>query len=228
MALAERPALRSALAIIVEEALGAVLAPRRCGEVVDEALEAGGLDTMPDRPMAMRIFLEGPLFSVLTRHMSVPDAIELVSQVRGALDLALSLSSDDRPVSDVRERPALPAARTSAFVVTNASVVVFLLADVLGDAVDVLTVAPSELRGRLAVDAPRLVIVDRRYPSVDTSICATLKRMPASGVVVWWAAEVAEQLTVGRLLRGGPRVVTTAPDLTLADLGALCRDLLDG
>lgn len=216
--------------MIVEEVLGAVLAPKRQRETLDEALATADLDAIPDRPSALRVFVDGALFATLARHLEVSDALELVAQIRASLDLALSTTPDDRPSSDIRDRMRLDDAPSRVFVVTQASLVVFLLQDVLGDDVEVMPVgSAATLRDRLRRfgGQPLLIVVDRKHPCAGTGICELLaEELGSSSTVVWWGAHGAESETVERLLRGGPKLVPCAFDLQLADLGDVCRGLL--
>lgn len=220
-----------AFGLIVEEALGAVFAPARLYEVLDESLRTADVPTIPEAPTALRVFIEGALFSTLCRHLDMGDALEIVAQIRSALELALTTTPDERPSSAVRERITLPAPPARLIVVTNASLVVFLLGDILGDGVDVVPVTNgADLRDRVHRfrDMPLLVVVDRKHPCVDTSVCDTLLReLDARSTVVWWAGDPAEQRLVTSLLAGGPKLVRCDPDLRLADLGALCRQLTE-
>ncbi len=220
------------LALIVEEALGAVLAPARRLEIVDEALSTAGLDAIPDQPSSLRVFVEGALFSVLARHLEVSDALELVAQIRAALELALNSTDEDRAVSDVRERITLPAPPNRTLVVTGASLVVFLLGDVIGEHVEVLAVSnEDDLRDwlRRSAGSSMMVVVDRKHPCVEPSVCELLRaELSEQSTVVWWGAEPEEHVTVNGILAGGPRTITCDADLRLADLGELCRRLLEG
>lgn len=219
-------------ALLVEEALAAILAPARRREILGEALESADVDDIPDQPMALRVFLEGALFTTLARHLEVSDALELVAQIRSTLELAMANAPDERPRSEVRERITLPAPPTTALVLTNASLVVFLLADALGDApVEVVPVSNrSELEDRLRRMAGRslLVVVDRKHACVDVSVCSELRdELDPFSTVVWWGARGAERTMASAMLAGGPRMIACEADLGLADLGELCRRLVD-
>jgi hypothetical protein len=200
-------------------------------DILDESLRAAELTTIPERPTALRIFIEGALFATLTRHLEVADALEIVSQIRATLELALSATPDDRPTSAVRDRITLPAPPARVIVVTNASLVVFLLGDTLGDGVDVVPVSnASDLcdRVRRFRGAPLLVVIDRKHPCVDASICEMLLReLDPRSTVVWWAAEPGEQELVAEQLCGGPMLVPAEHSLPLAELGDLCRRLTE-
>lgn len=216
------------LAAVLDEALGAVLSPGIRGDVLTEAVAVGGLDAVPRDPSEMRLFLEGPLFSTLARHIAISDALELLSQVRSALELALG-HSDEAPRSDIRERP-WPArtARTTALVVTPAAEALFFLADLLGEDVDVVSVASaSELRQQLARGTPRLVLVDRRQ-GVDPQVYdVLLDRLTRSPVVLLWGGAAVDRAN-DSTLSARLRLVTTPPTLRLGELGALCLELLHG
>lgn len=219
------------LALIVEEALSAVLAPDRRDTVLHEALTAAGVEQVPERPSSLRVFVEGALFSVLARHLEVSDALELVAQIRSALELALSTAEDERPKSDVRDRITLPAPPARVLVVTGASLVVFLLGDVVGENVEVVPVTSAgEVRDRLRrwAGTPLLVVVDRKHACVDASICPVLReQLGDRSTVVWWGAPSDEQTVVTSMLLGGPRAITCDADMRLADLGQLCARLLE-
>lgn len=219
----------ASLGAIVEEVLGAVLAPTRLYEVLDEALRTAELPAVPEQPASVRVFVEGALFSALARQLDVANALEIVAQIRSALELALASMPDERPSSEVRERITLPAPPARTLVVSNASLVVFLLGDMLGDGVDVVPVgSAADLADRLRRfgEAPLLVVVDRKHPCVDTSICGLLaESLDVHSTVVWWTDDVDEQARVSALLSGGPILVATDPDTRLADLGELCRRL---
>lgn len=218
-----------AFPLIVEEALGAVLAPAILYEVLEEALRAAELTTIPDQPSSLRVFLEGPVFSTLTQYVSVPDALEVVAQVRSALELALASTPEERPSSEVRERITLPAPPARVVVVTSASLVVFLLADELGDDIDVVPVATAgDLmdRARRFGDRPLLIVVDRRHPAVEASVCEDLARaLHPKHTVVWWTDDPDEHEWASRQLEGGPTVVRFRRGMGLADLARLCRRL---
>ena len=216
--------------MLIDEALGAVLAPALRREVVFEALDAAEIDVVPNEANDLRLFVEGALFSTLTRHLEVRDALELIAQIRATLELALGSAPDEPPRSDVRARITLPAPPTTTLVVTSASLVVFLLADMLGDTVDVVAVSRhAELRDRLrrTGGAPLLVVIDRKHAGVDVSVCELLREeLDASSSVVWWGASTAERTMATAFLSGGPRLVACEPSVGLADLGELCRTLL--
>ncbi len=216
---------------IVDEGLGAILAPERHTRIVDEALTLAGLEEMPGRPTALAAFVEGALFSSLSRHLEVSEALELVSQLRATMELALKLP-EDRSSVDVRERITFMAQPARALVATQSSLVFFLLQDVLGERSDVSAfVTPAELRHALRGSArqPLMVVVDRKHAGFDLCLSADLSmELDSRDVVVWWGADQREQAEIVRVLRGGPRVIACDGDLCLADLGALCFGLLDG
>ncbi len=218
-----------AFPLIVEEALGAVLAPSMLHRVLEEALRSAELTSIPDQPGALRVFLEGALFSTLIQHVAVPDALEMVAQVRSALELALASAPDDRPTSDVREKITLPAPPARVIVVTSASLVVFLLADELGDDIDVVPVSTeADLLDRLQrfAERPLLVVVDRRHPAVEAAVAEELaSRLGARHSVVWWTDDEDEHQWVLQQLEGGPKVARFRRGMGLADLGRLCRRL---
>lgn len=216
------------LAAVLDEALGAVLSPAMRGDVLTEAVAVAGLDAVPRDPSEMRLFLEGPLFSTLARHIAISDALELLAQVRAALELALG-HADEAPRSDVRERPWPPgAARTTALVVTPAAEALFFLADLVGEDVDVLSVASaSELRQQLSRGAPRLVLVDRRTGVAPDVYDVLLERLSRSTIVLLWGGAAVDRAN-DSTLAGRLRLVTTPPHLRLGELGALCQELLHG
>lgn len=223
-----RPAVHP-YAAIVEEALSVVLAPDRRSDVVFDALVIAGLTTLPERPTSMRIFVEGALFSSLAKHLGVETALEIVAQIRAALEIALGVD-DKPPRSDVRERIRIeePAGPRKALVVTQASLVVFLLQDMIGDEIEVLPInSEAELKDRMPrAGEAALVVIDRKHPCVDLDSCSVLRKLSADSTVVWWGASPLEQETLHSLLSDGPRVVACDFDLRLADLGDLCRELL--
>lgn len=221
----------------MEEVLSAILSPRRLREVLDEALRIGGLTEVPDVPISLRVFIEGPLFSALSRHLGIGDALDIGAQVRAALALALRDDPASIPpvahASEVRERGAASQVPegTRVLAVTKASVVVFLLQDVLGDGVEVIPVGTERVLEdrlrRLGATAP-LIVVDRRHPAVDVDACRLLVgHASKETTVIWWAADGAEQLEVEEQLSHGPRVIPTHRDMELADLGELCRYVID-
>jgi hypothetical protein len=224
------PIPQTPFAAIIEEGLGMVLAPDRLWSVIDEALSQAGLDEIPERPSKLRVFVEGALFTTLARHLDASDALELVSQIRSSLELALAGTADERPFSDVHRRDTLPAPPSRVIVVTQASLVVFLLQDVLSDSADVVainTVAELSDRLRRLHGQPVLVVVDRKHACTDLSVCELLRvELDSDSVVVWWGAPTSEQAEVSSLLRDGPRAIACQFDLRLSDLGDLCQRLL--
>ncbi|HJL16905.1 MAG TPA: hypothetical protein RMH99_14670 [Sandaracinaceae bacterium LLY-WYZ-13_1] len=217
--------------LIVEEALATVLSPVRLDEVVSEALGMAGLHEIPERPVSLRVFVEGALFATLARHLEVSDALELVGQIRAALELALDAAPPTRPHSDVRTRLNLPPTPNRVLVVTQASLVVFLLQDVVGEDLDVVPLSDeASLRDRIRRFGGEalLVVVDRRHPCVGPGVSELLAdELGSESTVIWWGAHGAETEDVSRRLRGGPRLIGCEFDLELADLGRLCRSLLD-
>lgn len=221
------------LAALVEEALGAVLSGERLREVVDEALEIADLPEIPETAAAIRVFVEGPLFSALSHRLDMPDALEVLSQLRRSLDHALRDPAEEKSelTSDVRMRrmrlDAVPSTST-VLVATKASLVVFLLQDMLGDDVEILPVSSEEdLVDRLQ-RMPRavLLVVDRRHPCVGPSAAGKLEALIPGSQVVWWCGQPHEQTLVEGRLGAGCELVSTREDLPLADLGQLCQELL--
>jgi hypothetical protein len=215
----------------VEEVLGSILAPAQRERVLAEALELAGLEAIPETPVSLRVFVEGALFSCLSSCLDDPDALELVAQIRASLALAFRAVEDERPPSHVRQRLGpVVVAPGRVVVLTQASLVVFLLQDVLGDGVDVLPVSSlAELRDRLRRLAGQalLVIVDRKHSCVDHHVAELLaSELDASSRVIWWGSSHREQEDVTVRLYGGPSLVPSDFDLSLADLGELCRSLL--
>lgn len=215
--------------------LSAILSPRRVREVLDEALRVGGTNRVPESPVSLRVFIEGPLFSVLSRHLGIGDALDIGAQLRAALALALREApgmTHEPDTSEVRERGASHAPGSlRVLVVTKASVVVFLLQDVLGESVEVVPVGSErELEDRLRRlgGVVSLVVVDRRHAAVGPEACRLLVgHAPKETTVIWWGAQGPEQLDVEEQLQGGPRVIPTHRDMELADLGELCRYVID-
>lgn len=222
-------------ASIVEEVLSAILSPRRVREVIDEALRLGGAATVPDSPVSLRVFIEGPLFSALSRHLGIGDALDIGAQVRAALALALREevgAAVEPDTSEVRERRvSAPAQGVRVLAVTKASIVVFLLQDMLGEGVEIHPVGSEralEDRLRRLGGSPSLIVIDRRHPCVGLEACRLLVGLaPRTSTVVWWGAQGPEQLEVEERLEGGPRVIPTHRDMELADLGELCRGVIE-
>jgi len=234
-----KPRERANPSTVVVEVLSAVFAPIRLRKIVREACESAGIAQMPEAPISLRVFVEGALFSTLVRHLGVSLALDLNEQIRASLAHAREVrrGEDDEvretqevPTSDVHERR--PAAEATSgrrvLVVTQASLVVFLLQDVFGDELEVLPVSgEKELGERLARfdGQPLLVVVDRRHPCVGPGVARRLRdHLSNISAVVWWGADVDEEREVEDRLAGGPRFITTGPDLQLADLGPVCLD----
>jgi len=226
------------VALIVEEVLGAVLSPRRVREVLDDALRLGGLGKIPQSPVSLRVFIEGALFSTLSRQLGISSALDVGEQLRAALALALrdeSLRPQGPPARrDPRTRPptAPPSEPPRVLVVSQASLVVFLLQDMLGPSIEVKSLtSESDLSDALRRGAarPTLVVVDRRHPCVGPGVCKLLgEHVPERSTVVWWAAQSDEQNDVeARMARATAQLITTAHDMDLADLGELCRGVVD-
>jgi hypothetical protein len=227
---ARRPSSSPAprLSRIVDEALQSVLSPERSDEIVSEALGAAALPTVPDEPGALRVFVEGPLFACLARHLEVSDALELTGQLRGALELAFG-APPSRTRSDVRRRPTLPAEPSRVLVATRASHLVFRLHELLEERVEVLPLDDeARLRERVErVARGAVLIVDRERPGVPAELASLLAAaLPPGVTVVWWRASDAERRAVAAELAGGPRFVGCAPERALGELAAVCRDAL--
>jgi hypothetical protein len=212
-------------AVLVEEALSAVLAPARRGDVLFDAMHRAGIDEIPDHPVAMRSFVEGALFTAIARELETEQALELTSQIRATLEVAFATEvPDDRPISSVLSRTT-----RRAIIATRASLVGFLLQDALGDYVRVHVVETQralidQLR---ALREPLLVVVDRRNACVDEQSCAVLgAALDPRSTVVWWGASEEERLRVRRGLAEGPRAIVCESELRLAELGGLCRNII--
>ena len=218
----------------MSEALSAVFTPVVLRKVLREACQAAGLASVPDAPASLSVFLEGALLTTLTRRLGVPLALELSGQIRESLlhvfgsEVSTVHSTGEVPISKARElvRSSGPAAGYLALVVTQASLVVFLLQDQLGDAVEVLPVSgEKELQDRLRRFCGRslLVVIDRRHPCVGPSVAHLLRReLEPTSPVIWWGADEAEMVVVEAALSGGPRLVRTSAEARLADLGSVC------
>ncbi len=217
--------------LIVEEALAAVFSPRRVRTVLEDACRLAGLGGVPDAPISLRVFVEGPLFSTLSRHLGISDALDVSEQLRGALAFALGERLRDEPSGIRLKRSDAPGPTRQVLVLTQASVVVFLLQDVLGDGAELIQLkSQKELENQLAGlgAPPRLIIVDRRHPCVGPGACPTLQeRTSRTSTVVWWGADESERADVARRLEGGPRLIGPASDMDLADLGLLCRGVIE-
>ena len=114
-------------------------------------------------------------------------------------------------------------------VVTQASLVVFLLQDMLGESVPIRVVSTEdELVERLArARGPLTLVVDRKHPVVGPEAAPHLRALPAGSAVVWWGGSEYEQLRVLSALDEFVTLVSTAHELRLADLGELCRSLVE-
>src|SRR5690606_22820983 len=135
--------------------------------------------------------VEGALFTTVARHLDVSDGLELVAQIRAALALAYRSEPDERPPSHIRAAGLTMSRPRRVVVVSRASLVVFLLQDVLGESVDVMpATTPSGLCDRLRRSpGPVVVVVDRKHPCVDESVCALLaEELPKGSTVLWWGA----------------------------------------
>lgn len=208
------------------------MAPAARRELLAEALATAELDAIPTRPAALRAFVEGALFSVLTRWLELRDSVELIAQLRATLELAFSAQPEEEAGSEVRPCVPLPSTPTAVWVVTSASLVVFLLGDILGDDADVVPITDeSKLRERLerTKGRPIVLVVDRKHPAVDLSICTLLREeLDPHSTVIWWGASPAERTMASAALAGGPRLIPCETEVGLADLAELCGRLLDG
>ncbi|MCC6874597.1 MAG: hypothetical protein IT378_09860 [Sandaracinaceae bacterium] len=227
-AAARRETTPSPCEAVLHEVLGAVFAPSQRDTILHDALETAGLEDVPVLPTALRVFVEGALFTSLARWVGVDDAIELVRQTRGALEVALASTASPR--SDIRPRPQFVRPE-SVLVASHASLVVFLLQDVLGSSVEVVGAASlASLRREIALRSgrPLLVIVDRRHPCVDVSAVEVFESLGEDSVVVWWSAMLAEQAKVRESLSSRVRLLVRDTDARLGDLGELCATLVAG
>ncbi len=210
--------------LVVEEVLGSVLSPARVGLVLREATAAAGLQEVPAQPAALRVFVEGALFAALTEHLDVADALEILQHIRGALAHAFP---PNELSSDIRMRQGAELSPRTVLVATAASLVVFLLQDMLGEEVDILPVSSEgQLADRLRrATGPLLLLVDRQHAALG-DLRHHLSSLPAGSAVIWWGGSTAEQRGVEGALGGHVELVPTPEDLRLADLGELCRRLV--
>jgi len=225
-------------ALIVEEVLSAVLSPRRVREVLDDALRLGGLGEIPTSPVSLRVFIEGALFSTLSRQLGIGSALDVGEQLRAALALALRDESlrpsgpPAQPGPHGHPPTAPPSEPPRVLVVSQASLVVFLLQDMLGAGIEVKSLtSETDLADALRRSAARpcVVVIDRRHPCVGPGACKVLgEHVPERSTIVWWASNAEEQRDVEqRLGAGAAHLITTAHDMDLADLGELCRGVVD-
>ena len=215
------------LSMIVHETLATVFSPPRLRKVLAEACDVAGLRAIPEAPVSLQVFVEGPLFTTLARRLGVSVALELNRQIREAVEPGIAV--DEGPISAVhkgRDQLTAPPPARRVLAVTQASLVVFLLQDQLGDSVEVLPIGDArhlEDRLRRFGGQPLLVVVDRRHPCVGPEVARLLRRLlEPIGCVIWWGAEADEQLLVEAELTGGPTFVPTSDSLQLADLGGVC------
>ena len=217
--------------LIVEEVLRAVLSSRRVRQVLEDACQIAGIGAVPYAPISLRVFVEGALFSTLSRQLGISDALDVSEQIRGALALALRDNLEEESSGIRLKRSEAPGSSPHVLVLSQASLVVFLLQDVLDDDVNLIQLkSQDELENRLARMGaqPMLIVVDRRHPCVGPGACPILvERSSPTSTVVWWGADEAERAEVERRLEGGPRLVPAAHDLDLADLGLLCRGVIE-
>lgn len=226
------PALAAArsrsTALLVEEALSAVLAPERMSEVIEDALLIADLPDIPQRPAPFRRFIEGPLRAAVAGHLAMSDAVELIAQLQAAAEVV----GQPAHTSDVRRR-AVADPPVRVLVVTRASLVVSLLRDMLGDHVEVVALQSAvRLRARILGDygQPLLVIVDRKHPCVGKAVLTFLRdQLTERSTLVWWGADVDEGDEVRDDLRNDPAagaaLLVCGPEVGLADLGDVCRAL---
>ena len=73
------------LRVVVEESLATVLTKRRVKEVLERARQMAGHDEVPERPAALRVFVEGALFLALLEYLDTPRAVEALAQLGDAL-----------------------------------------------------------------------------------------------------------------------------------------------
>ena len=224
----ERPNLDPRMAII-EEVLSTVLVPDRVEKVIREALSAADLTEVPRTAVELEAFVDGALFATLARHLDIGDGLEVVTQIRASLALVLETDTF-RPVSDVRSATRVTATARRVLVATRASLVVFLLQDVLGDEVDVFPIADETvLTKRLALEPTTgLIVVDRKHSCLETSACSLLRKLDPRATVMWWGGTSTEVQEVTRQLAGGPNLHAFAEDASLADLSDMVRALMLG
>lgn len=216
------------LGIVVEEGLRAVLSPTHAEIVLREALQLAGTRELPHRPMALRVFIEGALFSVLGEHLSIGDALEVLTQLRGALQHVAPEMREAPPTSDIRTRGTVPQHPHSVVVATEASLVVFLLQDMLGDDVEILPVSSeAQLIDRIKRSLhPILLVVDRKHACVGPEVLPALRALRPGSEVIWWGGPSHEQLRCESALGTDVALVPTFERMRLADLGELCGSLM--
>jgi len=185
---------------------------------------------VPEAPVALRVFVEGALFNTLSRQLGISNALDVSEQIRGALVLALR---DDlhEEASGIRLRSRSSGPLPAVLVVSRASLVVFLLRDLLSDGAPVTQLQSLEaLENHLRERRPQraLIIVDRRHPCVGVEACATLlEHATKHSTVVWWGAQEAERGEVAARLTDGPALLAADLEMDLADLGVLCRRAME-
>lgn len=216
------------LGMVVEEGLRAVLSPTHAEVVLREALILAGLPELPRRPMALRVFVEGALFAVLGEHLDVGDALEVLSQLRAALSHMVPEMASPPPSSDIRRRGTVPEHPRNVVVATEASLVVFLLQDMLGDDVEILPVSSeAQLLDRLRRSIyPMLLVVDRKHACVGPEVLPGLRDLRPGSAVIWWGGPSHEQLRCESALGTDVSLISTDERMRLADLGELCDSLM--
>lgn len=210
---------------IVEEALAAVFHPARVSKIVEDALELAGLETVPERPTTLRIFVEGALFAALSRELEISDALEVLAQVRSSLENVFDGGAGGAASSDIRAKGSGPQHPRSVLVATQASLVVFLLQDMLGESVEILPASGAAMLAERIerMTEPLLLLVDRKHPCVGMEVLRHLSKLPAGSSVIWWGGGSHESLRVESALTDHVSLVPTHDELRLADLGEMCR-----
>ena len=208
--------------LIVYEALGTVFSAEQRDLILQNACRLAGLGAVPDAPNALRMFVEGALFSTLSRRLGISDALDVVAQVRGALELALrDRSASPRP-PEIYEAEPDAVAPVQVLVLTEAALVVIMLQDRLGSFAEVVRVrCRDDLEDQLTAltDAPAVVIVDRRHPRQGPAAGSVLAaHCRKTCTIVWWGGG-----SVDTVLEDGPRFVSIPAGTGIATLAAICR-----
>ena len=187
---------------LIREALEGLLEPRVASHVLFEALERGGIESLPSDASLLIGFVEGPLRAATAERAGEATAADIVERLTSVLQKAVVMDA----APDVSRTVEVPLGAGPVRVMVmgrGSSLAVRLRAALGGDRVAIgastATPAAEHMVGTLR---PEIIILDAVDPIQDAveDVAAFLARVPAKTTrLVWgreqpWASRLADAL----------------------------------
>ena len=187
---------------LIREALEGLLEPRVASHVIFDALERGGVDSLPSDAKELIGFVEGPLRAATSERAGDATAADVVERLTSVLQKAVALDA----APDISRTVEVPVGAGPVRVMVmgrGSSLAVRLRAALGGDRVAIgASTATPAAEHMVATLRPEIIILDAVDPIQDPvdDVAGFLGRVPAATTrLVWgreqpWASRLAAAL----------------------------------